>query len=370
MAPYWSPTSYLDSAVHDVLTAEPPGVAATVAHAAVLLMACGATEPCDRLVGRWQAATGRAVTELAAEPVRARAWTVLLAHRTSVPEWAAELPSRDLDEVDREHQRYLSRGESTLPDDLARGLAAGAASARVTNGINEVLGAGAQRDPLRSLTAQADALATRGAISAAVQTLERWTAAAAGTTRPDVAMLAACRGLAPLLLDGVLTGYLDIPANWPEKCAGELAAALHTRFATGERTLDCQELIDRIMWLRTAGEEPEPTSPPASPADVEATELALGTTLPEDYRQFLLTCDGLPADVVFPRLLGVSELQRSGGEIPLSATATEHGESTAITLVERASRWCTVEWDSTLGLTEYSSFRALLEHHLRLLEDG
>ena len=42
---------------------------------------------------------------------------------------------------------------------------------------------------------------------------------------------------------------------------------------------------------------------------VRSAELRLGVSLPEDHREFLRTCDGLPADVVFPRLLGTAELR-------------------------------------------------------------
>lgn len=100
---------------------------------------------------------------------------------------------------------------------------------------------------------------------------------------------------------------------------------------------------------------------PASESDVTAAETRLGTTLPADYREFLRTADGLPADVVFPRLLPARELRADGPVVIVS-------EPAVVLLTATGGQWHTVEVDVVFGSTAHPSFRALLEHHLRLLE--
>lgn len=348
-----------------MLTGEQHQIDTTIAHACLLLAACGATEPSDRLVRRWQLVTQRSAADLAAEPVRARAWAMLLANRAGTPRWAAELTPLDLDEAQEQHERYLHRGVAALPE----GFAAGGTASRIVSGIAELAQGHSEPDALRTLAAEADSLAARGSLAAADTAVGRWAGRAKGTARPEVAMLAACRSLAPLLLDGMLAPHLGIPTDWGSRCAGELTAALGTRTSSADEQGSWRELLTTIMRLRTAEDSPELPAP-AEPREINEAEARLGTRLPDDYRQFLLTSDGLAADVVFPRLLGAGELVRTAEGVPVSATATQYGESLAVVLVARDDGWHPVEWDSTLGTTEYTDFRALLHQHLRLLEDG
>lgn len=362
----FSPESYLHRAVRDVLTGEQHQVDDIVAHAGILLAACGAADESDRLVRHWRGTGERSAHELAAEPVRERAWAMLLACRVQRPEWAAELTPLDLDETERAHWRYLSRGEPALPPELTEGGTA----ARIIAGLAQLVDGESGPGRLRGLAAQAERLAARGEIYSATSALERWARQALGTTRPEIAMLAACRHLAPMLAEGLLAPHLNIGVEWPAECAGELSAALRTRFPGDGAHHGWAELVNRIMRLRAGGPQPATAPPAAGPGALEAAEARLGTRLPADYRQFLLTCDGLPADAVFPRLLGVAELVHVGPDIPISATSGEFGESVTIMLVHRRGEWHTVEWDSTFGPTEYTGFRDLLEHHVRLLEDS
>ncbi|MDX3195926.1 SMI1/KNR4 family protein, partial [Streptomyces sp. MN03-5084-2B] len=96
--------------------------------------------------------------------------------------------------------------------------------------------------------------------------------------------------------------------------------------------------------------------PPASEAAIRSAELRLGVELPADLRAFLRTCDGLPADVVFPRLLGTADLRAEDGVVVLSDPA-----------VLLLSAGHVVEVDPVLGTTVHASFRAALVNHAALL---
>jgi hypothetical protein len=229
-----------------------------------------------------------------------------------------------------------------------------------------------------------------------------------------VATLAATRALAPALVAGADSLGLR---DWAPACAGALVAALHERYPAELGTWP--ELVAEIMRLRgdpaerpllrggttaTGPAEPQPTGPflrggttatgpgeprparpflrggttatgpaeprragpllrgratlppPASEAAIRSAELRLGVSLPEDHREFLRTCDGLPADVVFPRLLGTADLRTENGVVILAEPAV---------LLLSASH--VVEVDPVLGTTVHPSFRAALVRHATLL---
>ncbi|MEU0537758.1 SMI1/KNR4 family protein [Amycolatopsis tolypomycina] len=312
---------YLEAAVRDVLTAPEARVDDQVGYAALLLAVSGALDEADRLVTQWQARTERPVTALAADPVRARAWAMLFEARGARPDWAAGLPPLDLDVEERTHATALRRPVSDLEGVLPPGPVA------------EVVRQMAPSRPDRVRTALADG------------DLERW-ASLAGP-HPDVAAPAATRALAPALVAGAdPLGLRD----WAPTCAGALIAALHERYP-----LDLggwPELIASILRLRGGPAAP----PPASDAAIRSAELRLGVELPEDLRDFLRTCDGLPADVVFPRLLGTADLRSENGVVILSEPA-----------VLLLSAGHVVEVDPVLGTTVHASFRAVLGRHATLL---
>jgi hypothetical protein len=311
---------YLETAVRDVLTATEPALDAQVGYAALLLATAGALDEADRLVTQWQARTERPVGALAADPVRARAWAMLFEARGTRPEWAAGLPPLDLDAEERAHTAALRRPVSDLDGVLPPGLLA-----EVVQHV-----APARPDRVRTALAEAD--------------LARW-AELAGP-RPDVATLAATHALAPALVAGADPLGLGDGAG---ACAGALVAALHERYPPDLGTWP--ELIAEIVRLR-GGTAP----PPAPEAAIRSAELRLGVELPADHREFLRTCDGLPPDVVFPRLLGTADLRAAGGVVVLAEPAV---------LLLSASH--VVEVDPVLGTTVHSSFRAVLERHATLL---
>ncbi|MGW5724187.1 SMI1/KNR4 family protein [Amycolatopsis sp. NPDC003865] len=332
---------YLEAAVRDVLTAPEGRVDDQVGYAALLLAVAGAFDEADRLVTQWLARTERPVTALATDPVRARAWAMLFEARGGRPDWAGGLPPLDLDAQERAHAVSLRRPVSDLAGVLPPGL--------VAEVVEQV--APSRPDRVRTALAEGD--------------LELW-ASLAGP-HPDVATLAATRALAPALVAGAdPLGLRD----WAPACAGALIAALHERYPP--ELGSWPDLIAEIMRLRAVGEplprgaaEPRPAPllrgrsplpPPASEAAIRSAELRLGTELPEDLREFLRTCDGLPADVVFPRLLGTAELRADGGVVVLAEPA-----------VLLLSAGHVVEVDPVLGTTVHPSFRAALVQHATLL---
>ncbi|WP_328614596.1 SMI1/KNR4 family protein [Amycolatopsis sp. NBC_00355] len=312
---------YLEAAVRDVLTAASSIVDNQVGYAALLLATAGAPGETDRLVTQWQARTERPVSALAADPVRARAWEMLFEARGGRPSWAAGLPPLDPDAEERAHTAMLRRPVSDLDGVLPPGA------------IAEVVKHVAPSRPDKARTALADG------------DLTRW--AELTGLRPDVAMLAATRALAPALVAGADPLGLG---GWAEACAGALVAALNERYPPDLGTWP--ELIAAILRLRGSATAP----PPASPAAIRSAEQRLGLDLPEDHREFLSTCDGLPADVVFPRLLGTADLRAENGVVLLAEPAV---------LLLSASH--VVEVDPVLGTTVHPSFRAVLERHATLL---
>ncbi|MFG1646756.1 SMI1/KNR4 family protein [Amycolatopsis sp. NPDC049252] len=312
---------YLEAAVRDILTAASSTVDSQVGYAALLLATTGALDEADRLVTHWQARTERPVSALAGDPIRARAWEVLFEARGGRPEWAEGLPPLDLDAEERAHTASLRRPVSDLDGVLPPGA------------IAEVLKHVAPSRPDKVRTALADG------------DLARW-AELAGP-RPDVATLAATRSLAPALVAGADPLGLRDRA---EACAGALVAALNERYPPDLGTWP--ELITEILRLRGGATAP----PPASAAAIRSAEQRLGVDLPDDLREFLRTCDGLPADVVFPRLLGTADLRAENGVVVLAEPAV---------LLLSASH--VVEIDPVLGTTVHPSFRAVLEHHATLL---
>ena len=314
------PSDYLEQSVRDVLTADEPALDDRIAHAALLLAVSGATTEADRLITHWQSRTERPVTALAATPLRARAWAMLFEH-TGKPDWAEGLPPLDLDAEERAHTAWLAKPVSDLEGALPPGIVA-----EIANHV-----APSRTDPRRQALANGD--------------LAEW-AARAGA-RPDVAALAATRSLAPRLVAGEDPLGLG---DHVEPIAGALIAALHERYP---RTYEgWPELLAEILRLRgadTAGE-------PASPESIEAAEARLGIRLPDDYRDFLCTTDGLPADVVFPRLLGAAELREESGVVVLSEPA-----------VILLSGGFVVEVDPVLGTSAHRTFRDLLTRHASLL---
>ncbi len=325
------PGEYLEAAVRDVLTAPDPAVDDQVGYAALLLAVTGALDESDRLVEQWRARTERPVTALAADPVRVRAWAMLFEARGGRPDWAAGLAPLDLDFEERAHAASLRRPVSDFEGVLPPGPIA-----EVVKHVTP-----SRPDRVRAALADGD--------------LARW-ASLAGP-RPDVATLAATRALAPALVAGAdPLGLRD----WAGSCAGALVAALHERYPPEPGSWP--ELIAEIIRLRGHGgagpllRGRSPLPPHASEAAIRSAELRLGVELPPDFRDFLRTCDGLPADVVFPRLLGTADLRAENGVVILAEPAV---------LLLSASH--VVEVDPVLGTTVHPSFRAALGRHATLL---
>ncbi|MCR6490083.1 SMI1/KNR4 family protein [Amycolatopsis sp. OK19-0408] len=312
---------YLETAVRDVLTAPEARLDDRIGYAALLLAVTGALEEADRLVTQWQSRTERPVTALAPDPVRARAWAMLFEARGGRPEWASGLSPLDLDAEERAHTASLRKPVSDLDGVLPPGP------------IAQVVQHVAPSRPDRVRTALADG------------DLESW--ASLTGPHPDVATLAATRALAPALVAGAdPLGLRD----WAPACAGALVAALHERYPADLGSWP--DLVGHILRLRGTGALP----PPASEASIRSAELRLGVELPEDHRDFLRTCDGLPADVVFPRLLGTADLRAENGVVVLADPA-----------VLLLSAGHVVEVDPVLGTSVHSSFRAALVKHATLL---
>ncbi|SFB36130.1 hypothetical protein SAMN05216266_10940 [Amycolatopsis marina] len=361
MSGTWPAEEYLEALTRDVLTAEHARAGAAVSHAALLLAATACTAESDRLVRRWCVRTEQPASDLlATDAVRGRAWAMLLDGRDP-PDWARSLTPLDLAQAERDHRAHLRTGDSGFPG----GLLGDSTAARVISGVAETLDPERPPHPLRALAAEADTLAASGDEAGAVAAIGRWAERASSTPRPDVALLAGCRSLVPLLRAGALADALHLPAGWGSDCAGALVAALGTRFPPDPPDGNWAELIDRVLRAREAR---APRPEPAPPQRLDRLERSLGARLPGDYREFLLTCDGLPADVVFPRLLSAGELVAGpGGAVTVSDPASGYS---VITLVPTGSGWRAVERDETLGTTVHGGFRELLEEHLRLLEES
>jgi hypothetical protein len=343
----WDRDEYLESAVRDVLTADDARIDTTVGFAALLLASAGAIEESDRLVTRWHALTERPVTLLAGDPVRARAWAMLFEARGERPSWADALTPLDLDAEERAQLTYLSRADAIVPT----GLFGDSPAATIVSGLAEKLDSAPRKDKVRTAAAEAEAQARQGSPAK----LDIWADLAVARTLPDVVSLVACRHVAPLLVAGADPLGLR---EWAERCAGDLIAALNQRFPVS-RPATWPGLVAEIMRLR--GRD---APAPAEPGALDEAERRLGTLLPEDYRAFLSTCDGLPADEVFPRLLGAAELVPSEAGVVIISERSEHG---VLALTPIGDGWLAVELDPVLGTTPHRTFRALLEHHLHLL---
>ncbi len=319
--------AYLEGAIRDVLGGDDATLDDRIGHAALLFAASGAMAEADRLITHWHALTERPVTALVPGAVQARAWAMLFDAQGSRPEWAAALTPLDLDAEERAHDAYLARRVSDL-DGLLGGSPIGEAVSHLGS---------SRPDRLREAV-------TRGDVDA-------WAGIASRQGRPDVAVLAASRRLAPRLVAGADPLGLG---EWPGLCAGALVAALYERYPPD--TGSWREMIAGVLRLRGGG-----TAPPAASArNIDAAEARIGLRLPADYREFLMTCDGLPADVVFPRLLGTAELRAEGGVVVIADPAS-------VLLTAAGAQWRTVEIDPALGTTVHPTFRALLERHLLLL---
>lgn len=328
MEPLSTPSGdFVEAAVRVVLTAADDAVDAEVGRAALLSACVGAVASGDRLVRQWRRVTGRPVTRLAPDPVTARAWAMTLSVRAELPEWAGEFSPLDLDAEENAHRAHLAR---------SRGRA----------GVESALA---------GLVERAWAHAEAGNLTEARAAIDEWGHLARDVPDPDVATLAGCRPLARLLVGGALT----VPAGWAEEYADALIAALHTRYPRDAAESSWAELIDEILLLR-GGSDTAP--PPASADEVAEAEHRLGIALPESYRTFLATCDGLPADVVFPRLLHVAELSPPAG--PDGTVVI----SDPPVLRLRPATAEVLEEDPVFGLSVHRDIRAVLEQHRRLLE--
>ncbi|MEC3982047.1 SMI1/KNR4 family protein [Amycolatopsis sp. H20-H5] len=345
----WSPGRFLEDAVRDVLTAAETRVDERIGYAALLLASAGAADEADRLVTRWQAITERPVQPLASNSVQARAWAMLFEAGRTRPRWAAELTPLDLDAEERAHTALLGKATEPVPKVLGDSGLTG-----IVSGLTRNLGPPPRMDPLQAAAAQADASAREGDLPATREALRTWAELAGKRPLPEVAQLAASRPLARLLAAGA--DPLGLGDTWPEYCTGALLAALAQRHPPARNLTSSADLVAAILRARGTGTPPAP----ATEADVSEAERRLGTGLPDGYREFLLTCDGLPADVVFPRLLGAGELTAREGAVVLSEPA---GQAVLVLAGARV-----VEWDPVLGTTVHETFGDLLRHHLGLLE--
>ncbi|WP_284750095.1 SMI1/KNR4 family protein [Amycolatopsis sp. RTGN1] len=397
---------YLEGAVRDVLTATEPGLDDQVGYAALLLAVTGALDEADRLAGQWLARTERPATALAASPVRARAWAMLFEARGGRPDWAEGLPPLDLDLEERTHAAALRRPVSDLdgvlppgpiaevvkhvapsrPDRVRTALADGdlARWASLAGQRPDVATLAATRALAPALVAGADPLGLRdwapGCAGALVAALHERYPADLGTWPELIAEIMRLRGTTTTgpLLRGGSTATGSGKSRPAEPVAGGSTAT-----GTGELQ-PAEPVADGGSTANGTGEpqpaqppasggatptrsgEPQPAGPlmrgrtplppPASEAAIRSAELRLGVDLPEDFREFLRTCDGLPADVVFPRLLGTADLRIEGGVVILAEPAV---------LLLSASH--VVEVDPVLGTTVHQSFRAALVQHATLL---
>ncbi|MCU1687615.1 MAG: hypothetical protein JWQ81_8354 [Amycolatopsis sp.] len=341
----WVPQEYLESAVRDVLTAADTHVDDVVGYAALLLASAGAVKESDGLVSTWHSLTERPVGLLAADGVRARAFAMLFDARGAVPSWAAPLIPLDLDAEERAHARYLRTRDSVVPP----GLLGDSATAKIVSALAENLDGMSRTDRIRLAAADVEVLGAPA--------LPAWAELARNSFRPDVASLTACRSVAPLLVAGA--DPLDLGEEWLRRCVGDLLAALRTRYPVTAKLSGMSQLVDAIIQRRGCSKPA-----PASATALAEAEQRLGAALPDDYREFLLTCDGLLADDVFPRLLSCGELSPAEKGVVVISERTAHG---VILLTPVGLGWRTVEWDPDLGTTTHRTFRHLLDEHLRLL---
>jgi len=312
---------YLEAAVRDVLTADESTVDDRVGYAALLLASAGAAGESDRLITHWHALTERPVTALVTGRLRARAWAMLFEARGRRPEWAAGLSPLDLDAEERSHTASVRK--PVVPPGIVNGV------------VERIMPS--RPDPAREALAASD--------------LGAWAEHARGQQLPDVATLAATRQLAAHLVAGA--DPLGVSAQ-ATGIASALIAALYERYP--QHIGSWPDLVTAILRLRGDPRKPKP----ATVFDIDAAERRIGLRLPADFRDFLLTADGLPADVVFPRLLGAGELRAEGQVVIVSDPVT-------VLLARAGDGWRAMEVDPVLGTTVHQTFRRLLEHHLVLL---
>ncbi|WP_051400077.1 SMI1/KNR4 family protein [Haloechinothrix halophila] len=370
LGPRFAPRAYADACVADVLLGAPATQATVIGDAALLLTCVGDGAAADRLCDRWLALTEQPATDLLADDAAARGFAQLFAARRTHPAWAAGLSPLDVDAEAATHRTWLDRADSPIEPGSFGTLTA----ARIAEGLAQRTVA--EPNPLRRLAAQAEDAAAEGDTSRAMALLAEWSDRAG--PRPRVAQLAGCHHLAPLLADGALAEPLGIHDGWPDDCAGALIAALRLRQRDhhgGAGTADdvsMAELVRCVLAARRAGaaeDEPAPTAEPPATADaIAAAEHRIGYRLPDDYRDFLATTDGLPADVVFPRLLRADELRPSETGVVVISDRTEDGLVTLVPPGSSDGRWRVIEVDLGLGSTAYPSFTALLRGHLALLD--
>ncbi|OQO89300.1 hypothetical protein B1813_20325 [Saccharomonospora piscinae] len=331
------PADAVEAAVRTVLTAAEPDthtVDAEVSHAALLLCCSGAPAAGDRLVRRWWRLTGGSVDRLVSDATTARAWAAVLSARSargSVPDWADGLTPLDPATERVAQRRHLN----TLRD------------------------GGGARAHLADLALHAWDLADAGDAEGARAALREWGERARQLPKPPVAALAGCDSVAALLV-AEPGNALTMPQGWADGLADALVAALDARDAarepSGREDASWPELVAAVLRLRgTADAAP----PPASHTALDDAERRLGTALPGSYRRFLLTCDGLPADVVFPRLLGAAELTVRAGLVVISEPAV---------LTLRCPGGEVLEDDPVFGVTCHTGIHALLTEHRRLLD--
>jgi hypothetical protein len=240
--------------------------------------------------------------------------------------------------------------------------AGGSATARIVSSVAQKLDRAPRMDPVRVAAIEVEAKARAGELDEAGDALVAWAELARARLRPDIPGLAGCRHVVPLLVAGA--DPLALGGEWVRRCAGDLIAALHTRYPGAARTWNWPELVSAVMRLRPGG---APPPAPAEPETLAAAEHRLNTRLPDDYRVFLLTCDGLPPDEVFPRLLSAAELVPAETGVVVISEPSEHG---VVMLTPVGGGWRTVEWSPVLGTTTHRSFRRLMEYHLGLLRQA
>lgn len=308
--------SYAEAAAREVLTAPESRVDGVVGSAALLLACLGEFGESDRLVRHWRSTEGT-IERLVPDPITARAWAMVFHAHGSRPDWAQTLVPLDLDEEEQAHRSQLTRPGS-----------------------------------LRAWAAEAEDRARNGDAAGTREALRGWAEHARGSPDPDVATLGACRHVAPFLVEGAL----PVPSGWAAEYAGLLIAALRERYPPSNTPGDWHDLIGEIMRLRGT---PADVPPPATPTNVADVERRLNHPLPNEVREFLGTCDGLPADVVFPRLLGTAEIEATDQGIRLSEPATVFLHSGTGEVIES---------DPLFGDTVHSGVRSLLEEHHRLLQ--